>query len=180
MSVSEENAEILDAVARDATTALFESYDFPLLHQGSIADLNDVGGDVDRAGVVGFAGDELWGSLAIGMSLGTLLAFMKNIAGATSPHDWLGELSNQLCGRLKMKLLGHGATIYLSTPLAIEGGSLKVRLVGEHGYTRGHIFKTESGALVHVWMGADLKPSLTLHAADNESELPTEGDMLLF
>ena len=60
----------------------------------------------------------------------------------------MGEIANQLIGRLKMKLLGQGVDVTLTTPLAFSGVQLTP---SPRGSVRPCLFTCESG-FVMVWM----------------------------
>lgn len=41
-------------------------------------------------------------------------------------RDWVGEMTNQLLGRIKNKLLGHGLELLLSTPTVVYGCAVDI------------------------------------------------------
>ena len=69
--------------------------------------------------VVGFSGKSFRGSLVVGFS-GAALAHLKE-HGAGADRDALGELSNQLLGRLKNRLLPHDLELFLGIPVVLRG-----------------------------------------------------------
>src|SRR5687768_4791165 len=64
-------------------------------------------------GVMGFVGDSVRGSCLLSAAVHAVEAAAPQGAAA---RDWVGELANQLVGRLKAKLMQRSATIALSTP----------------------------------------------------------------
>lgn len=75
------------------------------------------------AGVLGFTGPAVRGSLVIALTGG--LAEKTNPMGeAGNNRDWVGELANQLLGRIKLALLDHGIDIYLNLPAVLKGEHL--------------------------------------------------------
>jgi CheY-specific phosphatase CheX len=71
-------------------------------------------------GVIGFSGPSVRGAL--------ILALTENLPTLTNPlgprgnlRDWVGELANQLLGRIKLALLAEGVDIYLNLPAVLKG-----------------------------------------------------------
>jgi hypothetical protein len=71
-------------------------------------------------GVIGFSGPLVRGALVVALTGG--LAEKTNPIGAGGNlRDWVGELANQLLGRIKLALLDHGIDIYLNLPAVLKG-----------------------------------------------------------
>ncbi|HTV21622.1 MAG TPA: hypothetical protein VMG12_23195 [Polyangiaceae bacterium] len=73
-------------------------------------------------GAIGFVGDGLRATCLLGAHQRLL-----HVSGRArnQPRDWIAELSNQLVGRIKLRLLGCGVNVRLTTPLALSGIRLK-------------------------------------------------------
>lgn len=85
--------------------------------------------------IIGFGGGQMRGSLVVSANPGLLAASFPVHNPRAKPRadhlqDWAGELANQLLGRLKSRLLGHGITILLGTPTTVSGLELRVRSCG--------------------------------------------------
>jgi hypothetical protein len=68
--------------------------------------------------VMGFVGDSLRGTC--------LLVCERHPLEATCPpgggvRDWVGEMTNQLVGRLKVKLLAYDINVAMTTPVVLQG-----------------------------------------------------------
>lgn len=76
----------------------------------------------DLVAVITFSGQAAGGTLVLASSPGILRRSMPYDADAPVPMDvlldWCGELANQVLGRVKDRLVRHGATIYVGTPRA--------------------------------------------------------------
>src|SRR5215213_868851 len=70
------------------------------------------------SGVMGFFGETLSGTCLLAAPAATVFASAPKDA---RPRDWVGELTNQLVGRLKSKLLARGVTIAMTTPVVLSG-----------------------------------------------------------
>lgn len=69
-------------------------------------------------GVIGFGGKGMRATCLLGAEGGLVEASCR-VSGR--PRDWIAELANQLIGRVKMKLVSHGLTVTMTTPLALSG-----------------------------------------------------------
>lgn len=90
---------------------------------------------------IGFSGEAISGSLALVMP--------ESLVSRTHPmngrivgdaraalHDWAGEISNQVLGSFKNRLLAHGVVLQLSTPITLEGRHLRGGTEGRDGCVR--------------------------------------------
>lgn len=73
---------------------------------------------------IGLAGDEFKLSIVI-LAASHTIAPMCPIPGA-STADWIGELANQLVGRLKNALIEYGHSGQLSLPVTLSGSGLSL------------------------------------------------------
>ncbi len=128
--------------------------------------------DVLLSGVIGFVGPELRGTC--------LLVANRSPIELSSPQkersrDWVGELTNQLVGRLKRKFLGFGLEVALTTPVVLSG--LHLRPIPRRELSP-RVFSTESGSIM-VWVEVEAEPGFAFGPAiaDQSSQ---EGDVLMF
>ena len=96
-------------------------------------------------------------------------------------QDWIGELSNQLSGRLKNKLLAIGCCLELGIPTVIQGEQLHLDLPRRSEISR-HTFVSESGQLVLLSLTTLIAQDFELDTPDTctEKEILDEGEMLFF
>jgi hypothetical protein len=93
--------------------------------------------------------------------------------------DWTGELSNQLLGRIKNKLLSHGAVLEMSTPTVFFGREL-ARKDTSSNIRRHLVFRHGTEPLLVTFdavaaAGVELSPSV----ATDEPGI-AEGELALF
>ena len=93
-----ETQKIIEDLAQEACMSLFEAYGVKLLQQENG---DTPGGEDTLTGIIGFTGPGITGMCLVAASKEPLQA--SNPGG--SLRDWVAELSNQLAGRLKHKLL---------------------------------------------------------------------------
>ena len=134
------------------------------------------------AAVLGFSGDLLKGVVGIVAEYPVLEESRRVLLGAVGSrgdvHDWAGELSNQLVGRLKNRLLKRGEAIHLATPMVLRGLQLEVR--GSERPPVVHGYKTQHGQ-VWIWLDADVAPEATLDLVpETDDDALDEGGMMMF
>lgn len=82
------------------------------------------------ASSIGFTSDNMKGVLVLVMEKSLALASLPANLRAKGCDDelladWVGELSNQLLGRLKTRFIGSGLQIMLSTPIVFVGREMR-------------------------------------------------------
>jgi CheY-specific phosphatase CheX len=113
-----------------------------------------------QAGIVGFVGD-LSGTLLLGSSP-KVIHSVHPLRSATEVTermqlDWIGELANQLVGRLKTRLKAHGIEIRLSAPISLAGE--RMRHVSAAGATYRAAFRFGDEE-INVWIDGELRDSV--------------------
>jgi len=118
-----------------ALAELFECYigSTPVLENAG-----DQRSDSEMTGVVSLFDELIFGSVTLSTRPKTAgrLAETSPLASA----DWLGEMCNQLAGRMKNKLLAYNLSPTLSTPAVICGKHLRINSIAKNNY----IFRVES------------------------------------
>ncbi len=131
----------------------------------------------DECGLVGFIGftnPALRGAFALAIERPPIAMGIE----AASASDWAGELSNQLLGRFKNKLLGYGVVLEMSTPIAMSGREISwINEFSNHNTLR---FGSSNGVVV-IHMDLEITSDLALeYASEPESEALSEGELLFF
>ena len=157
-------------LAAQACEDLFAAYGVPLTRAAvSLVDSDEP----MLCGVMGFVGQGISGTCLLAGTLGPLQASCPESGRA---RDWVGELANQLVGRLKSKLLRRGVELIVTTPVVLSG----VRL---EPLPRGPLvpatFSTDSGTIV-VWVEVDTTPGYGFIGSEHPGLAGSEGDLLIF
>jgi CheY-specific phosphatase CheX len=126
--------------------------------------------DLSFTGIIGFTGQGVSGTCV----LGATETVMQSMPGGGQPRDWIAELSNQLAGRLKAKLIGLGVTVYITTPVVLRG--TRIEPVPKNG-TAPSVFRTVEGTVV-LWIQVETSPDFT-QSAPGEACV-AEGEAILF
>jgi CheY-specific phosphatase CheX len=134
--------------------------------------------------VIGFSGRDIRGTLVLALTetlpeISNPVAGAARVAGTQDPtqRDWVGELSNQLLGRVKIELLRCGVEIYLNLPAVLRGKHLAPLPRTELKPLK---FTLQGGA-VAVWLEVETRPGFRIAvdgAADHSG--PGAGDTLMF
>jgi len=143
--------------------------DDPQILAGSMEDISET-----TAAIIGF-GDESFRGSAVLLGDAEVVATLADIPPA-NPVDWLGELSNQLVGRLKNKLSRFGLLPHMGTPVTLSGKSLDLGAVS-----------AQSTAWQIHWANGSLRAILALEVAetleliaDESAAAAEEGSLSLF
>lgn len=132
---------------------------------------------LDRAATIGFASRDLRGAVVLGTSERVLskLHPLRRSGQPLDQDDWLGELCNQLVGRMKNKLHAWGIDISLMMPMTIRGDNLRFRLNDRQVV---HVSLTDGHAKAFAWLDALVSPDLALTLQAHEPQ--AEGNVVLF
>jgi len=160
---------VLDLV-QEVCTSLFQAYGVDLT---AAADNNRSVDGLVWCGVMGFAGSEMRGSVLLA---GTEGPFSRSRPAQGELRDWVGELTNQLVGRLKLQLLERGTRIALSTPVVLQGEHVaplprRVLIPAAFAGTEGTVL---------VWVDVETKADFQLRDAPLKKIAAAEDDEALF
>lgn len=127
--------------------------------------------------VIGFSGDDFGGALGFAAEEN----FIKSAYGednSTLSDSWVGEISNQLVGRLKSALLSYGIEVRLAIPMVLHGLDIKVRQADTHQLTQYRCDSEHGGACVWVDANWDIRQKVQLAGAEEQPQ--EEGALMLF
>ncbi|MEO6952086.1 MAG: hypothetical protein ABI321_09750 [Polyangia bacterium] len=139
------------------------------------------------AGVIGFAGENIKGSLLLGTTSAVVRStYPVSTANGAEPGssalvDWTSELSNQLLGRLKNRLLLHDVSFIMSTPVSLAGDHLRHPKLASANQ-RSVSLRAPTGIVV-VSIEAEVDAGLEFRAEPMQQcdvGVAGEGDVLLF
>jgi hypothetical protein len=159
-------------LAVEATEKLFDAYGLGL--QSS-----QVGALPEHAilmcGVIGFTGPQLRGTVILACNDAPLIA--SNPVPGSELRDWIAELTNQLVGRIKNRLLTYGAEIYITTPVVLRGEHLAP--VPRHKISP-QSFVTAGKGVVCVWTEVEAADGFALVQSEDAEQGASEGDAMMF
>jgi CheY-specific phosphatase CheX len=156
-------------VAAEACKDLFEAYGVSL---EAITPSNIPRAKILLCGVIGFTGPKIRGTCILAS---TEEPISDSIPVTGSLRDWIAELSNQLVGRIKNKLLGYGAEVYVTSPAVVRGEHLAAPSMCS---IEPLSFKSQQGS-VYLWVDVETDTDFAL-LDPPEPAGATEGEALLF
>jgi len=162
-----ETQQLVENLAEESCLSLFEAYGVQLQHSEHS---NAPTSERSLTGIIGFTGQGITGMCLVTATEGPLHA--SNPAGG-SLRDWVAELSNQLAGRLKHKLLALGAEVYITTPIVLKATRIEPlprRTLMPRAFTA-------ADGTVALWVEVEITPDFQLVPGD--PPIP-EGETLLF
>ncbi|MEM6532527.1 MAG: chemotaxis protein CheX [Myxococcota bacterium] len=125
---------------------------------------------VECAAALGFVGPNLRGTLFLATTGGSM-----GVSSAMH-DDWLGELANQLVGRVKNRLHKHGVDYTVSPPLVLRGTGIEAVTFGAEGHLR---FRAEDGDC-QISFIAKTRDLESMKPGDTDEDVLEEGDLCLF
>ena len=167
---SQRISSVIEEMIAAACLELFAAYDVPLtpVQQSNW-------GNSDEAlysGIIGFVSPQVRGTCLLACEPS---AIQHSCPEGGRIRDWIGELANQLIGRLKMKLLGHDIEIGLTTPIVLQG--IRIRPLPKAALLPA-VFSSEWGTVL-VWVEAEVAMGFSLPPAKIPDAGET-GDLMFF
>jgi CheY-specific phosphatase CheX len=167
-----------DPILIECCIALLSSYDVTVVCDGPASRA-----EIPEEGIVaftGFTGEAIRGNLVICAPLALICQAMPlghDDMAEEEQRDWACELSNQLLGRLKLRLSMFGVHFEMTTPSAMAGRELRGRLADKE--TLVLKFSTESLAF-YVELDAMVAPHFEMLATPMlEAVSVLEGELLM-
>ncbi len=128
--------DVLRELAPASLIQVFSAYGVSLREQAVPDRFESIStNEAVAAGVVGFSGPSFRGTLIMAAPF-ELIAATRPVRARAEPlarnvssdwilvRDWVGELANQVLGRIKNRLLTYGVTFEVSPPAALSGSAL--------------------------------------------------------
>ena len=133
--------------------------------------------------VLGFSGEQMKGSLVISCERKLLEKSHPNNAmgmpiGDEDITDWIGELANQMLGRLKNKITIYGCSFSMSTPTTMSSNGLKLTKP-KNGSSLEIRYTGDLGELVIHFL-AVIDPIFNFDTTQKKMDAKKEGDSILF
>ena len=176
--------EVFVESIRSCCVALFEGCGTPVSTVGEEHDVETHLHHAGFAGLIGFGGTEVRGSLVMYFDETLVVATRPQTLGRVDDQDaalrdWTGEMANQLLGRVKNNLLKYNVKVAMGVPTAISGQGYTLTSVGDMSPVRLR-FTSEFGNL-SLLLNMRFRPGLRLDPPNEEEEdTAAEGDLMLF
>ena len=142
----------------------------PLAALGSAPGLDPDADEPPFATLVRFGEERVWGSSLL-IADGSAVLDLCAVAHA-DPSDWLGELNNQLVGRMKNRLLRSAVCLQLSPPVPVVG------FIRDRRAVVGWELEWAGGRLT-ACLGLTVAPGVAFET-DDVVDVAVEGTLCLF
>lgn len=163
-------AEILDQTIASSIQAILKNNGVVLLGASENT------GYYDAVAVIGFSCESYGGVLGFAAK-NSMIESAYGESNSAMSDSWLGELANQLVGRLKNALLAYGTEIQIALPMVLHGLELQVRQ--GTGQIRQYQYGTDAGSAC-VWVDADWEFSKEVELVEVDQHAKAEGEMTMF
>lgn len=179
--ISNPRATLVELLS-ESCLELFSSYESYLMNNPELSKLDET--DSRFIALIGVSDPFFRGTLTMYVDsalLKTSFPVSEGEVSASDLSDWLGELANQLAGRLKNKVVPYGRKFELGVPTVIQGVGLKVDLPKSSEITE-HQFVSEQGELIELRLSTIINDQFILSTPEesDEAEVLAEGEMLFF
>lgn len=169
------NQRIIDVVVQSSTVGLFHAYDIAVAPAPGEMPFDDRS-ESRMVGVIRFNAKGFEGTMALSIGGETLARFSRTPMGLHATRDLIRELTNQLMGRLKNRLLQFQIVLQVGFPTAlvtIPG----VRSPTAERTTLRYVFRTRHSPVLVTLEGSFDTRALVFSAAEMVAR---EGDLLMF
>ncbi len=130
----------------------------------------------DVIAVIGFSGEGFGGALGFAAQQ-SILEAKHNKSSDRLSDGWIGEIANQLLGRLKNALLNYGIDFQIAIPMVLHG--LNLQISGRLEEIKEYSFRSKLGDTC-VWVDANWDTTQECKTVEAKQLAKAEGDMLLF
>jgi chemotaxis protein CheX len=162
----------IETVTVESCVKLFQDYNVQVAENGSGS---SAGEGILYCGIVGFTADNFRGSIVLSATSGPLEH--SNPVKAASQRDWAAELTNQLAGRVKNRMLPHKVDISISTPVVLRGEHV---FMEARSGLRPLVFDAPGGVIT-VWIDIELLDGFEMSFERDESQVAVEeGESMMF
>lgn len=164
-----ETQQLVENLAEGACMELFDAYGVRVERVAQEDQLP--AGEGALTGIIGFTGTGITGMVLVAAAEAPLVA--SNPAGG-SLRDWVAELTNQLAGRLKHKLIAQGVEVYITTPIVLK--AMRIEPLPRRKIVPRAL--QAAGGPISLWVEVEVSPDFTQSVP---GEIPvSEGEALLF
>jgi hypothetical protein len=164
----------LDILIQICAVELFQSLGIAVAPLGVVRRAVDPQNPNDLVGVVGFSGEQAMGRITLTMNEAVYELFPTPVSGSHAMRDSVRELTNQLIGRIKNRLMQFQVMLRIGLPSAMSAQAMvQQRLAGAAIVT--YRFRTLRGEVLVTFEGT-LGDAVLNYS--NAVRVPKEGEFI--
>lgn len=130
----------------------------------------------ELGGMISFVGRGFTGTLTVGVTPAVFALIKQDPTRPYSGRDWVREMTNQLLGRIKSRLLQFHVTLQSGLPTVMGRDAIE-RQRARGGLFATYIFRTLRGDVI-VTLSGEIDPGVFVYTG--VTNVATEGDVILF
>jgi hypothetical protein len=133
----------------------------------------------ELGGIISFVGRGFTGTLIVGVPPAVFALIKQDPGRPYSGRDWVREMTNQLLGRIKSRLLQFHVTLQSGLPTVMGRDAIE-RQRARGGMFAAYTFRTLRGDVM-VTLSGEIDPGIFVYTgAPVVSNVANEGDVILF
>jgi hypothetical protein len=167
---------IVDSIVQGSTVDLFEAYEVAVAPRVRTKGSARRRQSSEYTGVVSFNGKGSRGTLMLDIPMAVLTQLKTGPGVSIQTMDWLRELTNQLAGRIKNRLLRFQYDLQAGLPTVFDRRMLEHRPPPSESATF-YGFRTMRGEIQVILDGTIDESTF---AYEGDIVMPTEGDIIFF
>lgn len=165
----------MDTIIQSSTVELMHSYGLPLAPRGRSENRGHAANH-EGIGIIRFDGPGIGGRLTVSVPRAVFEGLGSVRAQGTSHGDWTLELTNQLMGRVKNRLMQFQLRLKTHIPTVLSGAAMKLQ-TNWAATEIWYVFAALRGEVV-VTVDASLAEAVLSYS--NASVVVPEGELILF
>jgi CheY-specific phosphatase CheX len=115
----------IDTIIQSSTVELMHSHSVSVAPRSRDDALNELGSDWEIAGVVDFDGPNIRGGLTVVIPETVYRLMVQRRPQKTTHAEWMYEITNQVMGRIKNRLIQFQVKLRTSFPVVLSGEALQ-------------------------------------------------------
>jgi CheY-specific phosphatase CheX len=170
------NTTAIDTIIQSSTVELMRSHQLSIAPRPRTEMVGFVPENTEVAGVVGFHGPSIGGSLTLAVPVAVYDLMTNRQAHNTTYSEWVYELTNQVMGHIKNRLIQFQVKLRTHVPIVLSGAALerhKRRTADEVVYRFGTLRE-------EIVVAVDASLTRAMLEYSNASLLIRGSDLLLF
>lgn len=174
MSLANPNPhDAIHTLVQSTTVELFHSYGVAVA-PAQRSNIRPAAGPGDCAGMIGFTAPRFTGSLTLAVPVDVLKQMRDAPNSDSALGDWVRELTNQLLGRIKNRLMRFQIVLQVGVPIAVNRRAFAQETTGTQSV---YVFRALRGRFF-VALSGHLDPSALQFSGS--INVAGEGDLIIF